>query len=540
MSRRRKPDREALSDANVSLINHWIRDCSKLHTECWYKSDIQLPARVIDVSPSDSSQQPRLVARPEELGDYVALSHCWGPLIESSAGMYARTLENNLNEMQRGIPFNLLPQNFQDAILTVQRLQLRYLWIDALCIIQDDPADWAREAAKMNGIYGSAYLTIAATSAISSTEGFLRRSQEMACSIAVYEATRTELAFRLTLTEMLDGGNQGSWMDSIEKARWNTRGWTFQERLLSKRVLHFTARKIFWECRMTDGSEENEPPRDPSYRIPWLREGCYCESGSLAKRDVRAPKACFDNWYSIVSMYAVELPLRGRKLTVSRYSFRELSYETDVLPALSGLAHSFEAVHKVEKPTDTNDYLAGIWRNDLPKGLLWTLHDSGDASRYSQYIAPTWSWASIKGQIHFPFGDLGAEESPKVLDVSIEQKTNDHLGAIVGAKLILFAKVRCLCEVVIKAYDSRFQLDLRLYGQTVGDGTFDVGFEGGLVWVMQCIHQKAWDYFDHPTLLLLHRPGIVPDTYERVGVGRLSEDSLALFDDCEPREVTLV
>ena len=498
---------------------------------------------MIDVSPLDSSQQPRLVARPKESGDYVALSHCWGPLLDSSAGMYARTLKNNLNEMQRAIPSNLLPQNFQDAILTVRKLQLRYLWIDALCIIQDDPADWAREAAKMNEIYGSAYLTIAATSAISSTEGFLGRLQEMECSIPIYGDTRTEPVACLTLTEMPGGGDQGSWPDSIETACWNTRGWTFQERLLSKRVLHFTARKIFWECRTTDASEENEPPRDSSYRTPWLRKGCYCEFGSLAKQDVGASEACFDTWYSIVSMYAVEPPLRGTVLTVSRYSSRELSYETDVLPALSGLAHSFKDVHGVEKITGTNDYLAGIWRNDLPKGLLWFLHDSSDARRHTQYIAPSWSWASMKGQVHFPFGDLGAEKSPELLDASIEPKTNDRLGAIVGAKLILFAKARCLCEVVSKVskvYGSPFPLDLRLYGQTVGVGTFDAGFEGGLVWVMQCIDQKPWEIRDHPTVLLLQRSGIVPDTYERVGVGRLSEDSLAFFDDCEPREVKLV
>ena len=192
------------------------------------------------------------------------------------------------------------------------------------------------------------------------------------------------------------------------------------------------------------------------------------------------------------------------------------------------------------KLADTNDYLAGIWRNDLPKGLLWTLHDSSDASRHTQYIAPTWSWASMKGHVHFPIGDLGAEETPKFINVSIELKTDDDLGAITGAKLTLFAKARCLCEVVSKDYDSRFPLDLRLYGQTVGDGTFDTKFEGGVVWVMQCIHQKHWDFRDHPTVLLLHRLVSVPDTYERVGVGRLSEDSLAFFDDCEPRVVNLV
>ena len=224
--------------------------------------------------------------------------------MESDAGKYARTLKKNLRDMQRRIPVSILPQNFQDAVFTVRKLQLRFLWIDALCIIQDDPADWAREAARMNDVYGSAYLTIAATSAVSSTDGFLRRPQDIASCIPFYRDTQAEPVGHLFLAHRRMGGDQGSWFSNIETARWNTRGWTLQERLLSRRVLHFTERKMFWECRVTDTSVENEPPRDPRYRISWLKDKSPNEYSHSAEQNAGALESRFDVWYEIISMYA--------------------------------------------------------------------------------------------------------------------------------------------------------------------------------------------------------------------------------------------
>ena len=165
--------------------------------------------------------------------------------MQSDAGQHARTLTDNLQIMQCGIPLERLPQNFQDAIVAVQKLGLRFSWIDALCIVQDDLVNWAREAAKMADVYGSAHLTIAATSAESSTDGFLKRPQAMAASVPYLIDTCTEPAGCLVIAYKREGGHRGSWSSNIETARWNTRGWTFQERLLSKRVLHFTKTKLF-------------------------------------------------------------------------------------------------------------------------------------------------------------------------------------------------------------------------------------------------------------------------------------------------------
>ena len=184
-----------------------------------------LPTRVIDVNPSSDSQNPRLVATRGENEKYVALSHCWGSLMESEAGKHARTLSSNIQTMLAEIPLHLLPQNFQDAVTTVRELGLRYLWIDALCIIQDDPLDWAREAAKMGDVYGSAYLTIAATSATSSTDGFLRRNASLLPTVAMpYFKSKDlsidgifDLAYRRT-------GDEESWHENIGFTKWNTRG----------------------------------------------------------------------------------------------------------------------------------------------------------------------------------------------------------------------------------------------------------------------------------------------------------------------------
>ena len=214
-----------------------------------------------------------------------------------------------------------------------------------------------------------------------------------------------------------------------------------------------------------------------------------------------------------------------------------------MLPALSGLAHAFRAIHGMENSTDKNDYLAGIWRDDLSRGLLWTSHDRTHASRYSQYIAPTWSWASVRGQIHFPFGGSDTQFSPTFVNANLELKAEDHMGAIFAATLNLLAKVRRLCEVAVKPQSSWFPLDLRSEGKTIGSGAFDVNQdESGKspVWVMQCTLQEPWDYRDFPTVLLLHRLKGNANKYRRLGVGKMEEDSLGVFDDCEPEEIILL
>ncbi|KAF0320296.1 het domain-containing protein [Colletotrichum asianum] len=114
---------------------------------------------------------PRLVlhASSEEIGNYVALSHCWGP----EQLHPPETTWSNLRQRQECIDLTTLPSTFRDAVLVTRNLGVQYLWIDSLCIVQDDTADWQTESSKMAGYYSNAYLVISAAQAEDSTQGFL-------------------------------------------------------------------------------------------------------------------------------------------------------------------------------------------------------------------------------------------------------------------------------------------------------------------------------------------------------------------------------
>lgn len=114
---------------------------------------------------------PRLrlkVTRPEVQEKYVALSYCWGD-VDSP-----RTILTNLDIWTQDLPFSLLPQTIQDAVLVTKELGLNYLWVDRFCIVQDDEVAKAQEISRMAQIYGAAYVTILASAARKSSDGFLR------------------------------------------------------------------------------------------------------------------------------------------------------------------------------------------------------------------------------------------------------------------------------------------------------------------------------------------------------------------------------
>lgn len=207
--------------------------------------------------------------------------------------------------MINAIPLDSLPQNFQDAVVTVRALGLRYLWIDALCIIQDSAKDWEIEAARMNDVYGSAYLTLVATSATTSIDGFLARSEWPWSIVNVLFHDKTssnepKSSHSVSLRYQPDVSNY-SRSNAVDQSTWNTRGWTYQERLLSKRLLHFAADQLYWECRTTEGSEENEPLRELAYRSEWMAT----ESTHVQTLTVYPDEPGYDNryqqWYRLVS-----------------------------------------------------------------------------------------------------------------------------------------------------------------------------------------------------------------------------------------------
>jgi hypothetical protein len=135
-------------------------------------SSNQLPDRVLDLgepgTPEDSVVH--LYESRGEIAAYICLSHCWGK------SQHITTELSTLSARKAKITWNELPKNFQNAIVFTRGLHIRYIWIDSLCIIQNDPTDWSKQASKMPEIYENAYVTLAATFSSDSSTGCFTRA----------------------------------------------------------------------------------------------------------------------------------------------------------------------------------------------------------------------------------------------------------------------------------------------------------------------------------------------------------------------------
>ena len=201
-----------------------------------------------------------------ELGDgfeYLAFSHCWGPTKQ----MLFKLLKKNMNVCYESIPFYSLSQNLQDAITITLGLGFSYIWIDSLCIIQYDHSqetnadtsveeqDWKTESQKMGGVYSGAACTIASTASATSAGGcFHKRTLKnlRPCKVGVSSQDALVPDWIYVRADDIFDFEHG-----VDLAPLNTRGWVMQERLLSRRILHFGANMIYWECCRRSASELN-------------------------------------------------------------------------------------------------------------------------------------------------------------------------------------------------------------------------------------------------------------------------------------------
>ncbi|KAK6855306.1 hypothetical protein PG995_008838 [Apiospora arundinis] len=374
--RGRVPSRTPLSPSNNIAIRGYLENCSKHHSACRPHQSGEVPSRLIDVE--IGAEGVRLVESDGLPAGtrYAALSHVWGN--PKMTAPFLVTKKDALSRFKDLIPFHDLPQSFQDAIKVTRALQLRYVWIDSLCIVQDSLDDWHAEAPRMAMIYSNAYVTIVATRAVSAHDGFLKRTPpEFPPARIPYcipnEDGSLEAGFVYLQIRYGSFYYHEPTMD-IEGTVWNSRGWTFQERILSRRLIHFTKDLVFIECWSRNWSEDDRLSVDFINRMPWIGCSTATEKYSLNPADV------YTSWYMLVQAY----------------TRRSLTKEHDKLPALAGVAQRVSQI-----TGDTN--VAGLWKGDFANGLLWHKLSpaklQGSSTIPNKQQGPSWSWASLGGPV---------------------------------------------------------------------------------------------------------------------------------------------
>ncbi|KIW97491.1 uncharacterized protein Z519_01075 [Cladophialophora bantiana CBS 173.52] len=348
------------------------------------------PKRLIDLKPSlDDSLDVRLVEVKSEIPEYVALSYCWG---NSTGNEYKLTSENLESKMKR-IAHGELPKTFQHVFSIVRSLGYRFIWIDALCILQDKDSekDWIDESEKMGSIFGNAVFTIASNATDDPYKGLYNdRSSNLPIPDKV--TVRTTLPDGTASSLMFFDSPSGYEAENtfgMMSGPVSQRGWTLQERMLSPRTLHYTSKQLVWECRETYETEDGSGSWDRW--VPDTTMARMVKDISAGSLDQKGTRKRLTLWYRDI---------------VPNYTERKVTVPSDKFPALSGLSRLLSSY----LPGWT--FLAGIWVPKLPChdafdleslacGLLWYHDHSTTLTALNELRAPSFSWAALEGKVSY-------------------------------------------------------------------------------------------------------------------------------------------
>ncbi|PVH98971.1 HET-domain-containing protein [Periconia macrospinosa] len=343
----------------------------------------------------------RRKGRKGTVGRYVSLSYCWGHSQEFT------TTRATMEARKAGITVADMPETYQDIIKITRELGLRYLWVDSLCICQDDRADWEKESTKMLSIYSNAYVTVSAIRAKDSSQGFLGPRSDRKFIELDYTREGLQqnvLVFNLPMKEEFLTRSYINLRDEPLSQR----AWSLQERALSHRVLIYGSDQMYFECNQGFKSEDGLYLKAQHNSAGWLER---------LKLEGKSKKDLFQEWYNTIRLYGP----------------RKLTRATDKLPALSGIAGLYAEKIKEE-------YLAGLWKDHLVEGLAW---QSLGFRRVEEYRAPSWSWASGDGypaSIHF----LECVEIAEIIDAKVTLKGSNPFGEVTDGYIKLRAPMEQL------------------------------------------------------------------------------------------------
>lgn len=419
----------SLCRENISMIQKEIDTCVKSCSCETTEDEVSfLPTRLINLKDPENphlvifkGHSPRNNFNYKKV-KYAALSYCWGP--PEDAELMLKTTKESLQSRLSGIAHDEMPLVFRDAISVCGKLAIPYLWIDALCIVQDDEKEWQQEASQMGKVYENAFVTIVPSASQSCKEGFVQRSRQT-----------FEVPFRSTIRQEIHGEYYLRQVTSVDcvfhltqfihyledkSTPWGSRGWTFQEEALSRRILRFGQSMVSYDC-----------PKWRRFEVEDIRRKSSGEWSQKSVLSLTAPES-YTTWNGITGGYV-------------RRDFR---YRNDIFPAISDMAQRFAKANK-------DKYVAGLWRGDLFRGLLWNINPEVmwedlliNLAGSDPYIAPSWSWASrasyieqgVPGYYQAQWTD-GMVSECTIITINIDLAGSDPFGAIRSAKLSLLGKL---------------------------------------------------------------------------------------------------
>ncbi|KAJ4212990.1 hypothetical protein NW759_011251 [Fusarium solani] len=375
------PDPNPLSDRSIQRIKTYLDTCvgnhDTHHSECSYPGTIAAPLRLLNIS---DEKMIRLEETNNRDIPYVILSYCWGP---AKVVFDARTVLANLPERLSGFRTDTLPQTLQDSIALAHRLGASHIWIDALCIVQDS-GEWIYESMRMMQYYEMAQFTIVPIDSSGAEKGFLRNRPPWAEDIIQWKGSLSHLQFSFPSFKSVEEAGPAT------SSPWASRGWTFQERLLSSRLVFIGCDEVKFRCRAGWGKHASRTPITleslGSYFLP------LSPTYAADSNDWNSVEMIRDKWYQILS----------------EYSQRSLTQQSDKLIALSGITSKInQLLGKHEK------YLDGHWESDLWHGLTWRrvpVRGKPSWPTVKSEEFPSWSWCCMNQPLVWQDGTASVDD----------------------------------------------------------------------------------------------------------------------------------
>ena len=352
------PSPTSKSEKCFAQVREWYQECTGHHDKC-VRRKLPLPSRLLRIEDEGSGPGRVYVVDTRKyssrLNDaqYVALSYCWGGI-----RAFSTNTTNLSTRIDHGIPFTDLPLVVQDAVLVTSKVGLRFIWVDAMCILQDSVEDWTHEANKMSEVYEGCVFTISALAGETSMTNFLgdRGLRPIYLGRVKIEDGSRACSSRLFARRVPRSGRT-----ELSRGALSTRAWPLQERVLSPAILHYGRDQMIWECNKHLRSEVGERLNSP-LMLPRISAITPTQNAPL------------DIWCS----YVME------------FTGRNIAFVSDRLPAILGIASKLRSAGLYK-----GRYVAGHWESGLHSSLLWYRHQDSlyGPMTETNIQVPTWSWA---------------------------------------------------------------------------------------------------------------------------------------------------